>query len=239
MLKIIICDDEKIFLDKIEALISKNFDKLETEYSIKLCESGSELFKIDLSEYDVVYLDINLEDMNGMDVAKKIREINEDIFIIFVTSVLDYALQGYIVNAIRYIMKNNMEVMIPESLDTIIRKKNMCQNTYTFTFAGNETTLYLDHILMIESLGHKLYFRLIKCKKEDKCMYGKLDELEKELEKYGFIRIHKSFLVNAKYIKSICGYEAELVNGTILKIPRSNFSNIKEKYLEYKGDMWW
>ena len=97
--------------------------------------------------------------------------------------------------------------------------------------------LAVDRIRYIESNMHKLIFNVLGKKQAQYRLYGKLDDIEPELLKYDFLRVHKSFLVNSKYIVEIVNYKAYLNDGVALPIPRERYQKVKERYYEIKGDM--
>ena len=76
-----------------------------------------------LQQYDIIFLDIGMKEMNGMETAYAIREKNQNVDIVFITIMMDYALEGYRVDAVRYILKDDLESLLPECMDTILQKK--------------------------------------------------------------------------------------------------------------------
>ena len=116
---------------------------------------------------------------------------------------------------------------------------NYQENRETFVFVEGEKTISPDDIVYIESNLHKLTFHLAKTTKERYSMYEKLDNIDNRICKYGFCRIHKSFLVNLKYVESIERYVATLTEGVsevkTLNVSQSKFSAAKEEYVLYQG----
>lgn len=95
--------------------------------------------------------------------------------------------------------------------------------------------LFTDRILYVESRKHKCVFCYQGAEPAAYQVYLKLDEIEGRLKEYGFLRIHKSYLVNMKHVRRISNYEAELDSGERLPIPRLRFQTVKEEYAVYKG----
>lgn len=124
-LKVAICDDEKYFRESIQELISKYLKQKDILFLIDLFESGIAFCSDDdnMQRYDVIFLDIGMKEMNGMDTAYKIRKKNPDMTIVFITIMMDYALEGYRVNAVRYILKDDLDRLLPECMDTILEKR--------------------------------------------------------------------------------------------------------------------
>lgn len=241
MLEIAICDDEKYFLEQEKEWISKYMNRLGYEFRIDTFASGVEFMAVGdrVSRYDIMFLDINMEELNGLETARRIREYTKDAYIVFVTAFITYSLEGYKVDAVRYILKDNesLEKAIKECLDVIVDKMNYVENKYTFDFQEGRKTLFLDEILYIESRLHKLQFHLAGPKSEQYTMYGRLDHIAELLHDFNFCRVHKSYLVNLKYMEKVERYLARLSNGDAVSISQPKFNNVREQFICYKGEI--
>lgn len=184
-------------------------------------------------KYDIVFLDINMEEIDGIQTALQIRAYQSATCIVLVTAFINYALEGYKVGAVRYIMKDALDVQIQECMDAIIQKMQLRE--VTFSFLEGEKTLYTDNILYVESRKHKCIFSCMEKGNVTYQMYGKLDQIEARMERYGFLRIHKSFLVNMKHVKRISNYLAVLDTGDEFPVPRLRFTKAREAFAAYKG----
>ena len=239
MLNIAICDDEKYFRNEIRGILEKYLSAGGIVCSIDDFSSGEELtdLGIGMQKYDIVFLDINMDQMDGIDAARKIRENSKDIFIVFVTAYIDYTIEGYKVDAFRYILKNNnmLEGSIEECLDAIREKMAYEVEKKEFDFSEGKKTVSLERILFIESNLHRLIFHIMEDSLKQYTIYMTLDDMEKEFEGKGFIRIHQSYLVNVKHVNSISRYYLVLNNGTRLPIPRARYNDVQEVITEYKG----
>ena len=239
MLKIAICEDSEIFVE----IIKKNIETiLKVPYELHPFLSGKE-FMTSLPEmgcpYDIVFLDVNMDELDGMETAQKIRKVSNDVFIVFVTAFITCAPQGYSVGAIRYILKNNVNFpeLIFECMDAISMNMNYVAQKKKFNFNEGAKVVALERLLYIESRLHKLEFYIMEDKLKKYSIYGKLDELEKELQGNDFIRIHQSYLVNMKHIEKVSRYEALLNNGIKLEIPKARYKFVEETFVSYKGEI--
>ena len=128
MLNIAICDDEEFFRNWIKEMLLQYMQEKGVIYEIATFQSGKELLDlgIELNQYQVIFLDINMDYINGLTTAKKIREQNKEVFIVFITAFVDYSMEGYKVDAIRYLLKSssNMQGHIAECMP-YTRKCNM------------------------------------------------------------------------------------------------------------------
>lgn len=223
MLKIAICDDEKVFRDNINKYVAAYLNEKEISYEIDTFSSGKEIIDlgIEIKQYNIIFLDINMDDVDGIVTAQKIREYSSEIYIVFVTAYINYSLEGYKVDAIRYLLKNNtnLEASISECMDAILHKMNLVVKKKKFKFNEGEKEINIDNILYIESKLHKLQFYIMEDKIKIYNLYGTLNELENELKDFHFIRIHQSYLTNLKYIRSVKCYKVLLCNNQELLIP--------------------
>lgn len=235
MLQIAVCDDELFYRDKIQSLLKKYCKKHALECSVQAYCSGEEFLeqKENRVKYDIIFMDIDMEGLNGIQTAMQIRKFQSDTMIVFVTAFVDYALEGYKVNAVRYIMKDALEASIAECMDAILQKMQITQVQFSFT--EGERKLYTENILYVESRKHKLIFYYMESDMINYHIYDKLDAVEQKLFGYGFLRIHKSYLVNMKHIKKISNYEVFLDTDETLPVPRTKYQSVKEAFVEYKG----
>ena len=240
MLEVAVCDDEKYFLEQEKEWITKYMKNAGYKFKIDTFTSGTDFIAIDdkITKYDIIFLDINMRELNGVETAKKIRKYTKDVYIVFVTAFITYSLEGYKVDAVRYILKDNqsLEKAITECLDTIISKMHYIENKYTFEFREGRKTLIIDDIVFIESNLHKLYFHLLK-KTEQYTMYSRLDYIDELLKNFNFCRVHKSYLVNLKYVKKIKRYMAILSDGTEVSISQPKYNDVREKFICFIGEI--
>lgn len=234
-MRIAVCDDEKFYREKITALLQKYLSGHQLDSVIDIFCSGEEFLSQSSNavKYDIVFMDINMEQTDGIETAMRIRAFQSNTYIVFVTAFIKYALDGYKVNAVRYIMKDTLDAAISECMDAILQKMQLRQ--ISFSFIEGEKKLYTDNLLYVESKKHKSVFYYQEEQLTKYQIYEKLDDIEKVLNGAGFLRIHKSYLVNMRHIRKISNYIAELSTGEELPIPRIRYQAAKQKFVEYKG----
>ena len=241
MFKIAICDDEKYFQNRLEEILRNYQREKGVLYEINAFNSGKELINLgaDLAQYKIVFLDINMDELDGIWTAKRIREISDDVFLVFVTAFVDYSLEGYKVDAVRYILKNNenLDAAIYECIDAIFEKMNYKVTWKEIKFLESCKKVPLDRILYIESKLHKLTFFIMEDGLVKYTLYETLDKIEEDFAENNFIRIHQSFLVNMKHIRKIERYCLTLNNGMTLNIPRARYKNVEDTFITYKGEI--
>jgi DNA-binding LytR/AlgR family response regulator len=241
MIKIAICDDEDIFINKINRILIDVMQKNSvSSYEIKTFTSGTELIAMgkSISDFSIIFLDINMNhDISGFDIAEKIRGYDENIFIVFITAFLDYAPKGYRYNAVRFILKDELSIMLPECMEVIMKRLRLKTGKLEFDFLEGRKEISADSIWYIESRKHKLFINLWKKPDEQLSLYMKLDEMEVILDKYRFLRIHKSYLVNIGYMEDILPYQVLLGKGKSLPIPREKYKHVRDRYYEFRSEL--
>lgn len=241
MFKIAICDDEEKYLDQEEEILKSLMLKQGIEdYVIHRYHSGEDLTGNPRElNYQVVFLDITMDGMNGIQTARILREHNPDACIVFVTAYIDYAIEGYRVEAFRFILKDGMEQSMPECVNAILQKKKVKEKIIHYSFAEGEVELSLPSLYYIENYKHQQIFH-VKDKNGFTAYHlsSKMDLLEKELQDYGFLRIHQGYIVNICKVKRIANYRVTLYDCDLeFNIPKAKFSAVKGTYLERLGKM--
>lgn len=241
MFYIAVCDDEEYFRTREEQLIIKYMEAKGYHYKIEIFDLGSELLNLGnaISKFDMIFLDINMKEIDGIETAKRIRRVTKDTYIVFVTAFVTYALEGYKVDAVRYLLKEDeyLEKAIYECLNTIVYKMNYEEYKHTFEFQEGIVELYYEDILYVESNLHKLIFHMVTNDTDRYTTYEKLDIIDELLREAGFCRIHKSYLVNLKYVESIERYKVRLSNGDCLGISKSRYLDVRNEFVCYRGEI--
>lgn len=229
MIQIAVCDDENYYQELVCRIIrSYMTEKGIEEYRLYTYSSGNEVISDieNLKSFQVLFMDISMADTDGITAAKEVRRVNEEICISFITSFIDYSLEGYKVNAIRYLLKDSLEQTLPECMDAILRKLKKNTEILDLTAGKERVKILICRILYIESRKHRIYIHYMTGKginQDIQSIIFKLDDLEPRLPSPAFLRIHKSFLVNAGYICHINNYKAELTDGTVINISRDRY----------------
>ncbi len=232
-LNIAICDDEKYYRNYVENVVSDYLVKENVLFQIELFEDGRDFCKVDenIRKFDIIFLDIDMKEMNGMETAYSIRKKNMEMDIVFITVMPDYVFEGYKVSAVRYIMKKEIDKSLPECLGDILKKRKFSSQKMEFPFVGGKRTVFLNDILYIESKSHKLQFA---GKTGVLYMYGQINDVESKIEDFNFVRCHQSFLVNLEHIEQINNYLICLSDGSEIPVSRPRYPEVKQQYLKYK-----
>lgn len=241
MMNIAICDDEKQFIEEEKRLILKYFKEKNYDCCVDTFLSGEELLALvqEIHKYTIIFLDVNMKELDGLETARKIRKLSRNIFLVFVTAFVKYSPEGYKVEATRFLIKGegNLEFAINECLDTIYKKMPLAEWKHTFQFREEILELGASDIMYISSYLRQIKFVLVDDLQGSYTMNKKLDLIDSLLSGKGFLRLHKSFLVNQQYIKNISRYEAELCNGERIPISKARYMDIRNQYLAFRGGL--
>ena len=234
-LKVAICDDEKYYREYLQKFIMDYFENKNIKVVSSLFSNGSEFCedKSNFQKYDIIFLDIEMDEMNGMDTAYMIRKFNLEVQIVFITIRVEYCLEGYKVDAMRFIVKEDLENSLQECLESVLQRMREKVVKMKFPFVGGERNIILANILYIESRSHQLHFHFVG-KNEQLYLNKKLDVIEDKLRPYYFARTHQSFLVNLQYVEKIASYKVHLSNGVVLSAVKGRYNELKSMYLQYK-----
>lgn len=239
MLRILICDDDLRMVDTMRSIVENVLQKSGKKARIHTFTDASLISDQLLSGCDIALLDIDFDEANynGMDIARRLRTFRRDTIIIFVTNFIEYAPEGYEVQAFRYVLKRDINSDLEPNV--LLALKNLNKETLPIQVNGEIIKLILDDILYLEVQQHNvtavMHQQTAEKKQVEYSFYSTLSELEQRLEPLGFLRIHKSYLVNMKHLKKFQCREATLDNGTTLRVSEKSYAENKQKYLLWKG----
>lgn len=205
-----------------------------TEAKIQKYSSGEELLNSDFKDIDILLLDIQMDQINGMDTARQIRAVDNNMEIIFITSLIDYVQEGYEVRAYRYLLKPiELEELEKHILSCIKEVKSKTNNYILIKNKSNTYKIYSNEIKYIEVQKKNM---LIHTTNKSYDVRYSLEKIEKDLNMDIFIRCHKSFLLNISYVENIKSNVAILESGEDVPISRYRHKEVKEKFLKFIGD---
>ena len=234
VISILLCDDDTEFMGIFGDEILDSFKKLNLKAEISTYKSVEYIPEDKLASCDMAFLDIDFEgeEYNGINIAQKLREVNDKAILFFVTNFIDYAPAGYEVKAFRYILKRDRN----EVLDRYIMQatEQIADDREFLDISGSDsfTEILLDDITYFEVLGHEV---IIHEKEGVHTLNSSLSSLEEQLDKCGLLRVHNSYLVNMHYIGKYRSRECILTDGTLIPVSERNYSVQKQKYLLWKG----
>jgi DNA-binding LytR/AlgR family response regulator len=236
MVKIVICEDVKQQQELLKESLEKILSDLSCEYELYIFNSGEALFDNYPENIDIFFLDIQMDKLNGMDVAKKIRETdNQRVEIIFTTSLIEYVQEGYEVRAYRYLLKPIKFEDLKKHTTSCIEELSKNRNNYIVVNGKND--IYKINIFDITYIEIQMKEMMIHTINENYNVKLGMNKIEKELREYHFFRCHRSFLINLNYVNKIKQYIAILENKEEIPISRYKFKECKVMLCDYLGDV--
>lgn len=233
-----IVDDESIQIDSMNSLISQSAEELGLTVKISRYSSG-EAFLFDLEEnldLDIVFLDIEMKQINGLDTAKKIRETDQNVTIVFATAFAEYAVQGYEVQALDYLLKPIEVNKVKKVLTRHMGKVPLEKEIITVEVFGDLIKVDLKEICFIEVIKRECHIHL---ENDVLVIHTTLKELSDQLTE-AFIQTHRSYLVNLEHVNRLIKTDVELSNGKIVPVSRRLTKRVQEKFIAFnKGTVFY
>lgn len=226
-MRIAICDDDKAQIEALKKLLFIWSDGILTnEY-----HSGEQfLFDYDDNPCDLLLLDIEMDGINGMELAKKLRSKGDMLPIIFITGFSEYMSDGYDVEALHYLLKPVDDKKLFSVLDKYISKKQNKTLGIMVRTADITTHIAFEDIIYIEAQGRKA---LVKLRSENvlECENG-IGYLADKLSD-SFVRCHRSYIVNLRYMQSIGKAEITLDSGENLPLSRRLYKEVNDRFIGF------
>lgn len=236
-MKIVICDDSIEYLSKIEKLLLKYKETYSNiDFEIEKYSNATRLFeKIKKDELaDIYILDMIMAYRSGIDIGNKIRKIDDKNVIIYITSSEDFALDAYQVHAIRYLLKPVSEDKFFEAMNYALSYADIKKEAvYTVKTKDGLISLSYSKIEYIENSARILdiYLTNGKCVQSIFIRKSFDEEIKEIIKNDNFLQIHKSFIVNLKYVKKIVKNSMIMESDKIIPISKNRISNVKKEYL--------
>lgn len=227
---IAVCDDDDYQRNRIIELVTKGFSKTDYIENIDRFESGEEFLAADRDKYDLVFMDIYMTGINGMETAKQLYSGNKHTKIVFCTTSSDFGVESYDVEAMRYLLKPIEEEKFFAVLDFFF-KNFAAKKTITVKCDRIDETIALDDIIWIESQGHK---SVIHTTNGEYTTRSSLAEFHKELESYGFMKPVRYALVSVNEVVGTPNKTIVLSDGTEFDIPKDKRVAIRNEFADIK-----
>lgn len=235
-MKIAVCDDDPLFVsDFCSALILALNDVPSVVNSIPPEQASGKV----LSEFDLIFLDVELGKISGLEIARQMRAIRKDNLLIFVSSYIEYSPSGYEVQAFRYLLKYEWKQRLPEYLRLAIWEYRYTHGEIVVQCNGREKALELNQLLYIEIDNRKLTFYIKGRNPVISSQRISMQQLAGQLADYGFLRIHKNYLVNMAYIRSLKSTQAELSDETLLPVSTHRGQELRHALMKWRSQNQW
>ena len=230
--KVLAADDEYWSRENLRSLIS--WEDYSIEFLDPACDGEEVLERIEEEKPDIILMDVEMKFMDGMSAAEEIRKIDTEVVIIFITNMAQYAIRGYAVDALDYVLKPVSYFAFSQRLNRAIsRMKKRETKIIMVNMKGGMVRINVANIYYIESQGHTLILHTILGNYETT---GKMKEMEEKLAEMNFCRGNKGYLINLQHVDRIQD-SCAVVKGEELVLSRARKKEFMEALTRYWGEV--
>lgn len=231
MKNIVICDDDPLFCSQLSAYLCKPENMCGENVTIQRFSSGEELLAYPDLHADIIILDIQMAQLDGIETARQLRQRKESFLLIFVTSLNGYELNGYDVHAFGFLKKPLQKAKLHKLMQDALERLAEERGKIIELKRGMETDyINIREILYIEVYNHNICLVLPDARVE---YYARLRDMEAQLNPHGFFRCHKSYLVSCSHIRTLRQTELVMENGEKIPISRNRRTEFLNYFTKY------
>ncbi|WP_416148980.1 LytR/AlgR family response regulator transcription factor [Salipaludibacillus sp. HK11] len=234
MIRIAIVEDEINYQEQLIDFLRRFEQEKGESIEIETYSDGDEFIENYKTQFDIILMDVQMPLLDGMSAAEEIRKFDSEVVIIFITNMAQYAIKGYAVDALDYVLKPISYFSFSQRLNRAMeRMKKRESHFVTVKVKGGVARLDLSDIYYVESQGHQLIF---KTKDGELTSSGAMKDLEKELTNYHFFRGHKGYLINLEHVDGM-NASCAIVKGEELPVSRTKRKSFMEALANQWGDV--
>lgn len=232
MYHIAMVEDELEFSEQLQEYLEKYQQENHVKFKISVFHDGAEILEEYKPLYDIILLDIEMPKVNGMEAAEQIREMDNDVVLMFITNMASYAINGYEVGALDFVMKPiNYYTFSMKMTRALKRVKQKDQQEILLTLPDGVKKLEINQIQFIEVQNRMLHYYTMEDVYE---VRGTMQSVEKLMEPYPFVKCNHWYMVNLKHVSEVRKNIA-IVGKHELEISRRNKTAFLKALTEYMG----
>ena len=232
-IRIAVVEDEKEQYEYVKRMLEQ-WSEVSGECIAVTHVSCAEEFLINYNQpdtFDVLFLDVYMKKMNGMELAKEIRKFDRDVQMVFLTGVSDYVFEGYEIGAVRYLLKPIDQSKLEETMKVCLEKLKQKSDDYiSFKYQGEMVRLLRSDIFYVEVYGH--YLRMVT-KTGILEWKDSLQSMRERLDVRRFVEANRSTIVNMEYVSKITREECLLEDGTCIHVSKGAYKGLNEAFMRF------
>lgn len=211
--QIAIVEDEDASAQTLAGYIQRYAEETGQQFQVTRFADGEAFLERYTPVYAVVFLDIQMPRKDGMTAAQELRNLDRNVSVVFITNLVQYALKGYEVDAVGYLVKPvnycDFALKFKKALDVYLLNE---ERSFTINTPGGICRISTDRLMYVEILNHRLFYHMVDGIIE---RTGALSDVEQELREYGFLRCNKCYLVNPRFVVRVKGYTVQVGSQTL------------------------
>lgn len=232
MYHIAIVEDEAEFSMQLQSFLEQYREEENTRFKVSVFSCGEEILKDYQPVYDVILLDIEMPGINGMDAAAKIREEDQDVVMMFITNIASYAIRGYEVGALDFVMKPITYYAFAMRFTRALKRvRTRLKQEVLLTLSDGVKKLEIQQIYYVEVQNRILHYHTTE---GEYCMRGTMQSVEQALAPHPFVKCNHWYIVNLKHVSEVRQNTA-IVGGHELEISRRNRTPFLKALADYVG----
>ena len=233
MIRIAIVEDEESYISVLRGYLDQYKKDSGEQIDVTVYHDGDEITAFYKAQFDIILMDIEMKFIDGMTAAEEIRKVDSSVFIIFITNAPQYAIRGYEVGALDYILKPVSYFTFSQKLNRAVAKmKKRSRKKITLPVRGGVMRMDLSDVYYVESEGHSLIYHT---KEGNHVGSGTMKSAEETLAGSGFARINKCYLANLEHVDGVQDKYA-VVHGEKLLISRPRMQPFMQELTKYWGE---
>ncbi|MBQ7147916.1 MAG: response regulator transcription factor [Pseudobutyrivibrio sp.] len=230
-----ICEDERDIASYIEKTLASEFAKHNIQVEFDIFYNGNKLLEMIDEHYhfDLVFMDIEMPEIDGISICRKIRQTNEDSLVVFISNKDELVFSTFEVQPFRFVRKSHYDSLLPElvnALDTELARRNPSNIQIVEPRSKDIFSFDVNKIQYVEAQGKNCLIHSVGNITEIKISLSEIEELLKD---YEFIKPHRSYLVNYKFITSIKKNNLELTTSELIPISRNRVEDVKHEFIMF------
>lgn len=234
MLRIAVVEDDKTYAAQLKEYLVRYRTEKNQKISVALFPDGEDIVTDYSAEFDIILMDVEMTFMDGMTTAERIREKDNEVVIIFITNMPQYAIQGYKVDALDYVLKPISYFAFSQRIDRALTRVKKKEATYiTVAQKGGKKKLNVDKICYVEVRDHDLIYHSTK---GDIVTKSSMKEAEDTLGGTKFFRCNRCYLVNLEYVEDFRGNDVTVASD-VIQVSRARKKAFMDALNDYMNEV--